>query len=63
MFDELSAANREIVTLLENMNGQEECSSGSGEDDRDKVKEGAGRVVDAIPHICHFFYTGKIFGK
>ena len=30
------------------MNGQEECSSGSGEDDRDKVKEGAGRVVDAL---------------
>ena len=30
------------------MNGQEECSSGSREDDRDKVKEGAGRVVDAL---------------
>ena len=37
-----------IVALLENMNGQEECSSGSREDDRDKVKEGAGRVVDAL---------------
>ena len=48
MFDELSAVNREIVALLENMSSQEECSSGSGEDDRDKVKEGAGRVVDAL---------------
>ena len=30
------------------MSSQEECSSGSGEDDREKVKEGAGRVVDAL---------------